>query len=218
MFKKNKTKTISGNSFDYNMYLKSQISNNYNLKNYGLFLEAPTPLFAGDTYLDGEKTDVRGTPQKWFPSLNKFFLLIEKTKKIKIKIVAHPKVKHKNKRPKYYYGREVLNEKLSDIAKNASVIITRDSAGISFAAIHKKPAIFIYTNEFLNKKNSFLENQAFMAAALGLKPINIDEFLGSEKIPELFNFNKRLYQDYLRKFLTNRKDKKMNFEIITKLI
>ena len=57
-----------------------------------------------------------------------------------------------------------------------------------------------------------------MAAALGLKPINIDEFLGSEKIPELFNFNKRLYQDYLRKFLTNRKDKKMNFEIITKLI
>ena len=65
-YKKNKIKIINGNSFDYNMFLKSK-----NIKNrfkYGLFLEAPTPLFAGDTFLDGEKTDVRGTPEEWFPS------------------------------------------------------------------------------------------------------------------------------------------------------
>ena len=76
-----------------------------NVKNYGLYLEAPSPLFSGDSYLDGAKLTDFGTPENWFKSLNKFFSLIEKYKQIKIKVVAHPKVKHKSKYPKYYFGR-----------------------------------------------------------------------------------------------------------------
>ena len=156
-YKKNKIKIINGNSFDYNMFLKSK--NIKNRSKYGLFLEAPTPLFAGDTFLDGEKTDVRGTPEEWFPSLDKFFSSIEKFKNLKIKIVPHPKVKHKTNRPKYYFEREIINKSLSEVAKNCELVITRDSAGISFAAIHNKPAIFIYTDEFVNKKK-FISRQS----------------------------------------------------------
>ena len=215
-YKKNKIKIINGNSFDYNMFLKSK-----NIKNrfkYGLFLEAPTPLFAGDTFLDGEKTDVRGTPEEWFPSLDKFFSSIEKFKNLKIKIVPHPKVKHKTNRPKYYFEREIINKSLSEVAKNCELVITRDSAGISFAAIHNKPAIFIYTDEFVNKKNSFLDNQEFMASALGVKPINIDKKFNKKNIDDLFIFNKNIYRSYIKTYLTNRNDKKRNFELIGKLI
>jgi len=215
---KNKVKTVSGNSFDYNMFLKSKNIKKTFKYNYGLFLEAPTPLFIGDTFLDGEKVKARGTPEKWFPSLDKFFSSIEKCKNIKIKIVPHPKVKHKSNRPKYYYGREVINKNLSEVAKNSKIIITRDSAGISFAALHKKPAAFIYTNEFVNQKNSFLDNQEFMASALGLTPINIDQDFDKKKINELFIFNKYLYKSYIKAYLTNRNDKKRNFELIGKLI
>ena len=198
------------------MFLKSK-----NIKNrfkYGLFLEAPTPLFAGDTFLDGEKTDVRGTPEEWFPSLDKFFSSIEKFKNLKIKIVPHPKVKHKTNRPKYYFEREIINKSLSEVAKNCELVITRDSAGISFAAIHNKPAIFIYTDEFVNKKNSFLDNQEFMASALGVKPINIDKKFNKKNIDDLFIFNKNIYRSYIKTYLTNRNDKKRNFELIGKLI
>ena len=215
-YKKNKIKIINGNSFDYNMFLKSK-----NIKNrfkYGLFLEAPTPLFAGDTFLDGEKTDVRGTPEEWFPSLDKFFSSIEKFKNLKIKIVPHPKVKHKTNRPKYYFEREIINKSLSEVAKNCELVITRDSAGISFAAIHNKPAIFIYTDEFVNKKNSFLDNQEFMASALGVKPVNIDKKFNKKNIDDLFIFNKNIYRSYIKTYLTNRNDKKRNFELIGKLI
>ncbi len=210
-------KIINGNSFDYNMFIKSKIKNK-NSMNYGLFLEAPTPLFSGDIYIDGEKFGARGTPENWFPSLNKFFTKIEKFKNIKIKIVPHPKIKHKNSKPKYYFGREVVSESLADLAKNSSVIISRDSAGFSYAAIHKKPAIFIYTDELLNKKNFFLDNQRYFASELGLKPVNIDDEVNNETLQKLFNFNKNKYHLYIKEYLTSRNDKKINCEIIGKLI
>ncbi len=212
----NNAKIINGNSFDYNMFLKSKIKKNN--ENYGLFLEAPSPIYPGDIYIDGEKPGVRGTPEKWFPSLNKFFIKIEKFKKIKIKIVPHPKMKHKKNKPEYYFGREVVSESLANLAKNSSVIISRDSAGFSYAAIHNKPAIFIYTNEFLDKKNSFLDNQRFFASELGLKPINIDREIENKTLEELFNFDRKTYYSYTKKYLTSRSDKKSNYELIGKLI
>ncbi len=210
-------KIINGNSFDYNMFLKSKIKKENN-KKYGLFLEAPTPLFSGDIFIDGEKPDARGTPEKWFPSLDKFFTKIENLKKIKIKIVPHPKLRHKKNKPNYYFGREIVSESLANLAKNSSVIISRDSAGFSYAAIHNKPAIFIYTNELLNKKNFFLDNQKFFASELGLKPINIDDEIENEALEQLFKFDKKKYFAYVRQYLTSRSDKKVNCEIIGKLI
>ncbi len=215
-FQKN-IKIINGNSFDYNMYLKSKIKKTIN-KNYGLFLEAPTPLFSGDIYIDGEKSNARGTPEKWFPSLDKFFTKIEKLKKIKIMIVPHPKIKHKKNKPNYYFGRKIVSESLANLAKNSSVIISRDSAGFSYAAIHNKPAIFIYTNELLNKKNFFLNNQRFFASELGLNPINIDNYLNDKNLEQLFKFDKKKYHLYVKQYLTSRNDKKSNCELIGKLI
>lgn len=208
-------KIIKGNSFDYNMYLKSK---NIKLtKPYGLFLEAPSPLFPGDSYLDGVRLTDLGTPNKWFESLDKFFNLIEKYKNLQIKIVAHPKVKHKNKFPKYYYGREVLSHRLSEVAKYSKVFITRDSTGSSFAAIHKKPLIFIHTKEFLEKKNNFIINQKYLASCFGLKPINIDEMLNYKIISFLFKYDKKKYEKYVYNYLTSRKDKKLNYKLIEKI-
>ena len=71
-------KIINGNSFDYNMYLKSKIKKENN-KSYGLFLEAPTPLFSGDIFIDGEKKPMLEEPQK-----NGFLLSINFLQKLKI--------------------------------------------------------------------------------------------------------------------------------------
>ena len=101
-------KVINGNSFDYNMFLKQKKNKIILKKKYGLFLESPSPLYPGDSYLDGARFGDYGTPEKWFKSLNRFFSMIERYKKIKIKVVPHPKVKHKNRFPSYYHGRRFL--------------------------------------------------------------------------------------------------------------
>ncbi len=212
-----KIKVFSGNSYDYNLYLKTK-PKNINLKNYGLYLEAPSPLYLGDSYFDGVKLSDLGTPDIWFKSLNRFFNLIEKYKKIKIKIVAHPKVKHKNKYPPYYFGREILKLKLPEVAKNSKIIISRDSVGASFAAIHNKPAVFIFTDEFTLKKNNFLENQNFFANSLGTEAINIDANFDEKKIKKLFSFNRKVYKEYVKNYLSERNDKKNNYEIISDIL
>lgn len=210
-------KIISGNSFDYNMYLKTK-PKSISKKNYGLFLEAPSPLYLGDSYFDGVKLKDLGTPEKWFKSLNNFFNLIEKYKKIKIKIVAHPKVKHYSKYPSYYFGREVLTNRLPEVAKNSKIFISRDSVGSSFAAIYNKPVVFIYTDEFKEKKNNFLENQNYIADSFGTKAINIDNEFSQKNINNLFNFKKNKYKEYIENYLSERKDKKNNYKILNELL
>ena len=211
-----KINVIKGNSFDYNMYLKDEEDkNNHDYSDYGLFLEAPSPLFQGDSYLLGEDKSRMGTPEKWFPSINNFFKLIENTLKIKIKIAPHPKVKHKLN-PEYYFGREIVNKPLSNVVKKSKIIISRDSAGFAYAAIHKIPAIFIYTNELLVKKG-FLKQQRHYANELGLKPINIDDDINEELLKELFKYDKKKYSKYVNKYSTCRDDKKRNFELINEI-
>ena len=51
-------------------------------------------LYPGDSYLDGGKVGDYGTPEKWFKSLNRFFSMIERYKKID-QSCSTPKVKHK---------------------------------------------------------------------------------------------------------------------------
>ncbi len=211
-------KIYNGNSFDYNMFLKQKKNKIILKKNYGLFLESPSPLYSGDSYLDGAKVGDYGTPEKWFKSLDRFFSAIEKYKKIKIKVVSHPKVKHKSRFPSYYYGREVLKNRLPEIANNAQIFISRDSVGLSFATFYNKPAVLIFTNEFIGKKNNFLEHQNFFAKNLGTKPINIDTRLDKKIINELFMFNKKKYQRYIKKYISVRKDKKNNYKILSDII
>ena len=57
-----------------------------------------------------------------------------------------------------------------------------------------------------------------MASALGVKPINIDKKFNKKNIDDLFIFNKNIYRSYIKTYLTNRNDKKRNFELIGKLI
>ena len=49
---------IKGNSADYNTYLSEKNKKSKQQGNYGLFLEAPTPMFLGDEYVYG--TNVKG--------------------------------------------------------------------------------------------------------------------------------------------------------------
>ena len=51
-----------------------------------------------------------------------------------------------------------------------------------------------------------------------LKPINIDDEIENEALEQLFKFDKKKYFAYVRQYLTSRSDKKVNCEIIGKLI
>ena len=110
--------------------------------------------------MSGKKKSEFGTPEKWFPALNFFFDNLEDLLKIKIKIAPHPKVEHKQF-PDYYGGREVINKKLAEAAAFSSLLITRDSGGLSYATLFKKPAMMIYSKELISNIKFIREQKHF---------------------------------------------------------
>ena len=213
-----KTKFINGNSFDYNMSLKHRNTNFEHNEKYGLFLEAPWPVHNdGDFVLVGNKTNTKELAKGWLNSLNKFFDLVEKKFNIKILIAPHPKIKHHEKYSKLYNGREIIDKGLHLSAKNAELIISRNSGGGSYAAIYKKPKIFIYNND-LKKRENYVKNQLKFAEEFGVSLINIDDNFISENLNDLIKFDYKKYQSYVSKFLTSRKDEKPNHTIISEIL
>ena len=146
----------------------------------------------------------------------KFFNELEILLKLKIKIAPHPKVKHKNF-PKYYGGREIINQQLAEASKNAKLLITRESAGLSFAALYDKPAVMINSYELIKNK-IFTRKQKYQAEELGIKIINIDEKLDSKEMLDALKFDKKKYEEYKFNYLTSRKDEKANYKIIGDLL
>ena len=215
--KKNGVKLINGNSYDYNLYLKNNFNLNLNKANVGIYLDSPTPIYDNDNILMASNKKNFGTPEKWYSSLNLFFNFLENLKNIQIMIAPHPKVKYEKKNLKYYFNRKFCCQPLVEAAKTSKLLIGRNSAGFSYAAIYKIPAIFVYSNELKQSKSSILHEQRYFANETGLSPINIDEPLNENKINQLLSFDKKTYNQYLEKYLTSRKDKKTNHEIIADL-
>ena len=213
-------KIIYGNSEDFNLHLNT-INQKPQLEikgNYAIYLESPTPFYEGDTPIMGISKSERGTPESWFDSLDNYFSILEKKFNFKVYIAPHPKLRHKNKFPPQYKGREIISDPLSVVSRRAKVIINRDSTGISFAVINKIPILFIYTNELSQKKNTFLKRQKYFANQLGIEPINIDALQDEHKINNSFYCDYEKYESYKRKYLTSRDDQLKNFDLIKKII
>lgn len=208
-------KIIMANSFDYTTFLSSKQKKMKKLNKYILFLEAPTPIFPGDELVYKGESYEGTTKKNWVPSLNNFFNEIEKIFKCKVKIAAHPKVKHK-KNPKYYDGREILNKPLFKTAYNAKFLISVWSTGHSYAVMYNKPSLFIKSKEMTNQ--SFLTSQKTFSQSIGSEIINIDEKIEKKKIIKALKIDKKKLEKYRMNFLTSRKDLKPNYKIIGELI
>ena len=216
--KNKKTKIISGNSDDFNVFLspKKIKINQSRTKKFGLFLEAPTPLFEGDTFITKDDPKIFGDPKIWAKRLDIFFNFLETNLDLKIKIAPHPKVFHKSKFPKYYFGREIINYNLNDIAKYSKLFISRSSTAMGYAVMCNKPSLFITTNTLIQGPKYQL--QKTLSSEFGTQPINIDNHFDLTELKEALKINKKKYLEYKFKYLTSRHDKKTNFELIKELI
>ena len=219
LYKNQGTKLLLGNSYDYNLYLghkKTYFINNTR-KDYALFLESPTPFFKGDISLLGEEL-ILEDPLKWEISFDNFCNFIEKKYNLDVYIANHPRVRHESQNPAYYRGRTVLKEPLFSTSKNAKLLINKASTGIAYGVIHKIPIMFITSNDIMDKRPNVLTNQNFLASHLDKITLNIDDDLKSKINDDIFKINYEKYSEYIKNFVTARKDRVLNSDIIKKIL
>lgn len=138
--------------------------------------------------------------EKYFPSMNKLFNIIEERTGLKVVIAAHPRSKYEDI-PEVFGGRKIFKGKTVELVDKSSMVITHASTSVSFAILFNKPILFVKTEE-MGRHRHYNASIDLMAATLGLQPLNID----SQAEMEHFSFDytawpKNKYEDYKFKYV-----------------
>jgi hypothetical protein len=199
------TEILWAHTLDYDIYLKSKTKNLTPPDNNGVFLDPLAPQFLGDTlafHIEGPTT-----VENYYPSICKFFNLVEKELGLSIKIAAHPKSNHPPY-PDYFGGRETLRGDSFGMIERSRFVIAQSSTAIQFAILLKKPILFLTTNEIETDK-IFSEPIRTYANSLEKTVINIDTPLTIHWEKELYVDEKK-YDAYIERYIKKRGTEELN--------
>ena len=187
---------IYNHNFDYDLFLKEK-KNKYKRKKYILFIDQN---FEDSFDLNENKYIFQYNKTKYWSPLIKFFKKIKDDFGYDIKILSHPRRKNKK-----YSKIKFLRNRSFELISSSSAVFAHDSTAIQIPILLNKPVIFVtsnYINKDIYRKNSI----KLFSEELGAKLINVD----IDKISKLkFNFKKKLYKNYINKFVKHKKSKQI---------
>lgn len=178
---------------------------------YALFLDIYLP-FQSDLKIVGWETI---SPQPYLESLNRFFTFVENHFDVQIVIAGHPKSSYPKET---FQGRLIIKDKMPQLIRHSSFVLSHHSTSISYAVMDFKPIIFFYTEEMARVyKNTVVSYINDFAQYLHCPSYNIDrEPVDLISIPKV---NEKAYKSYIYDFLTSREcEEKNNTEIVMKEI
>ncbi len=187
---------------DYDIYLDHLNSVEFKAttnSNKALFIDGGGPQFSGDELIHGRKCIL--SKEKYYPSLCRFFDVIENKLDVSVEIAAHPQSDHEN-RPYYFGQRLVLHDMIFKMIMQSKIVITHASTAVNIANILKKPVIFITTDEFeADTFFSYSVNIRSAASWFGKKPINIDHNIDSVDFSQELLVDEICYHKYKNAFI-----------------
>jgi hypothetical protein len=198
-------------SCDFSRYLlaeKASFSQESVGPKTAVFLSSPTPMFGGDIILSGG--DHGFTSEVWYPALVRFFNFLESNTGITVEVAGHYQSAFPAIAP-CFGNRSVQYGKTLELVRQSDYVITINSSAISYAVLFNKPVIIIYSNQ-LKHLHDFMRDQRGLAAMLGTKPINIDEW--PSDICGLLKVDPERYRAYERAVLTSDPTRRPNVQII----
>lgn len=204
---------VRGHSHDYsNHLLEAEVSPSKlepDLGKVAVLLDGTVPKFNGDSSLLRRKVYL--TTGVWYPALCKWFDAIEKEQRVQVHVAGHYKTSHPNIAP-VFGNRSVHYGKTLQLVRNCEFVITIASTAISHAVIHRKPIVFIYSDQLRNDHVSMRMIRGF-ATMIGNEPVNIDTI--DINFPLALEVNAVKYEEYERACLTSSQgSSRPNFQII----
>jgi len=208
-----KTKIILSHHRDYDLYLKYKNTDNKKDQSGSVFIDQNTG-FHNDLIKIGEFMD----PKEWYDSLTNFFKYLEKKYLVKTTICAHPRSNGEiNNFVKDY---PIIKNKTVELVKNSSFVICQASTAINFAALYKKPMIFVYNHVAMKDKKSKINHAGeveFYAKAFNKKPININ-YLNDFDLDKELKIDEEYYDKYISEYLKSWGPKKKISEMTMDLL
>jgi hypothetical protein len=146
------------------------------------------------------------TAEKYIPSLNRFFAIIEQKLGLKIIIAASPRSNYEAT-PGIFGNRTIIKDKTLELVANSSLVLMHTTTAVSFPVLFDKPIMLLKTGEMVNAPGytNFLDN---MARSLQLTPVLIDDEQVLAQI-DWANYQNwpRHYDDYKYKYVMTKQIK-----------
>lgn len=204
-------RNVYGHSHDFSNHLlaeKASFSQEGVGSKTAVFLSSANPMFGSDEILSGR--DQLFTSDVWYPALVRFFDFLESSTGVTVEVAGHYKSAFPAIAP-CFGNRSVHYGKTRELVRQSEYVVTIASAAISYAVLFKKPVIFIYSNQLKDGQNPMQDIRG-MAAMLGTKPVNIDDF--PSDISDLLKVDHERYSAYERAVLTSDPTRRPNVQII----
>ena len=157
-------------------------------------------------------------PKEWYDSLTNFFKYLEKKYLVKTTICAHPRSNGEiNNFVKDY---PIIKNKTAELIKNSHFVICQSSTAINFAALYKKPMIFIYNHIPMKNRNSNIDQAQeveFVASLFNKKPINIEN-LNNFNLENELKIDENSYNKFILEYIKSGGPDKTMPQIIMELL
>ncbi len=192
------TKIVWCHTLDYDLYLdniKVGFKKKLKSEKYVVFIDEYIP-FHPDYFFMNIKPPT--TPEIYYPILCNFFKYVEKETGIKVIIAAHPRSRYEE-HPDYFGGREAIRGETRDLIRGCEFVLTHYSTSLNFAVLHKKPVIFITTNDL---ERSTIDANYIYSYSWEFKKIayNIEQNYNIDWNKELI-INEKIYNNYKEKYI-----------------
>lgn len=140
------------------------------------------------------------TPERYFPSLQRFFDALEADLDMPVIIAAHPRAAYASDPGtgvKYFGQRKLCQGNTLALVCESSLVLTHTSTAVNFAVMARRPVLVMTTNELEKDEGATIR---LIADTLGLRPLNIDDLpLGWNK--NLLSFDEQAYTAYFEKYI-----------------
>jgi len=196
-----KTNIVWGHTLDYDLYLKDSLEPSKNeLKDikYAVFIDGYWPFAQDYIYMDIKNPT---TPERYYPSLCRFFSRVEKETGFKVVVAAHPRSMYERHQD-YFEGRLLIRGKTKELIRDSEFVLMHYSTSINFAILYNKPVLFFVTRDLEQNRVELKFIKAY-SSALNKRYINIDESYSVNWDEEL-KIDKRTYADYKERYIKRR--------------
>lgn len=188
------TKIVWGHTLDYDIYLKERENAPITEKSFGVFLDEDICFHRDYLY---EKLAPFATPAKYYEPLRNFFETLKAKYGFDVIVAAHPRSKYEEL-PDYFGGRPVIKDKTVELVKRSSFVIAHSTTSISYAALFRKPIIFVTTDELkASAQGKVIEK---IASQFNKKAINVNDNFDVDWAKELL-IDEKAYAGYRESYI-----------------
>lgn len=188
------TEVLWAHYFDYDIYLDKSGEGKPAEDGTAVFLDSYLPFHPEFIF---SKKPHPISPERYYPDICKFFDYIEDVLSLKVVIAAHPRSNYEG-RDDYFGSRLVLRGQTPALVKRARLVLAHSSYALNFAALFKKPVIFLTTDE-LNSSVIGTETD-IMAELFGKRVINLSRSMAFDPEEEL-KIDAQKYERYKHRYI-----------------